>query len=159
MGILFYGIANVESAFSLDIPRLRTLPEGYAVYYVVRFVVYKLELYVLLLAANNLARAVIVNAAGAKKRFGITRPERIEFLQVVLELAGDVLEIYHGGYVETCLGLLVAYVLLHIFFETAFEFRHVIRLHGHAGSISVPAEVLKQVAATLHGLVYVESGH
>ena len=52
--IFFDGIANVEGAARLDVARLRTLSEGYAVHNVVRLVVHQFQFDVFLSASHHL---------------------------------------------------------------------------------------------------------
>ena len=61
VGVFFYGVADVERLFCLDVACLRALSEGDTVHHVVRFVVYQLQLDVLLVSSYYLACTIVVH--------------------------------------------------------------------------------------------------
>ena len=113
----------------------------------------------LLILAHHLTCSVVIHVVGAEQRSGVARTVRRKLLKVVEQFLGDVLEVDHRLDVEYRLCLFGQDVLVNIRLETLFESRDILHLHRETGSIGVTAEVGEQVAATLYGLVDVESRH
>ena len=113
----------------------------------------------LLLSAHHLARAEVVYVFRAEERFRVTGAEGAELLQFAVHLLSDVPEVYYGVDVERRLGMLGAYMLLHILLEASAELLHVVPSQSQSGGIRMSAEIHQQVAAALYSRVYVEARH
>ena len=105
VGVLLEGVTDVERLLGLDILSLLALTESNAVEHFVREVIDKFELDMLLTATHHLARTIIAHIAGAEKGLGIFGTVRREFLQVVEELAGYLMETDLGIYLYDRVGL------------------------------------------------------
>ena len=135
------------------------MSEGDTVHDDVAFVVHEFQFYVFLVSSYNFACSVVIDIACAEVRLWILGSEGLESLQVIVELAVYVVEVQHVVNLQYGICLLGQYVVVHILFEAALEFLYVLRLQGQARRIGVSAEVLQYVAATLYGLVDVETCH
>ncbi len=105
MGILFNGVADIKRTLGFDETYMRTLSEGDAVHYIIRFVVYQFQLDMLLITPHYFTGTVIIDIMRTEYRFRIIRTIRIEFLQVIKEFRRNIPEIYLciDIYDRTCL--------------------------------------------------------
>jgi hypothetical protein len=108
--ILCYGVADVEGSLGLDEAGVAALAEGDAVEDIVGLVVHQLQLDVLLAASYDLAGAVVIDIVCAEEWLWIFRSEGAQFLEVGVELGGDVGEIELGIDAQRGLGLLFLYL-------------------------------------------------
>ena len=60
MGILFNGVADIKRTLGFDETYMRTLSEGDAVHYIIRFVVYQFQLDMLLITTYYFAGTIII---------------------------------------------------------------------------------------------------
>ena len=110
----------------------------------------------LLLTANHLAGAVVVDTDGAEHGLGVAGTKGRKLLQVVMETLGDVLEVDDSIDVEHGLCLFGLYVLIDIMLEATAKLRNVIPTERQSGSVGVAAEVDEHVATALDGRIDVE---
>ena len=105
------------------------------------------------------AVAAVGDVLGQEYRVVVPWPERLELLQEAEELRGYLAELQFGVYLgdrgQHLFGDLFPDELVDAFDEL-FQVRF---LEGEAGSIDMPAEILKEVCAAFDGFVQVESGH
>ena len=94
--IILNGVANVKRLFRLYILRLTALTECNTVEHRVGFVVNKLKLYMLLLAAYDLACSIVAHIICAEHRLLVIGAVRCEFLEVVEEATAYLVEVYFG---------------------------------------------------------------
>ena len=90
--ILLKGITDIKRLLGLNELGLTALAESNAVENLVRQVVDKFKFYMLLTATYNLTCSVIAHIVCTEERFGVMRTMRIELLEVIEELAGNLVE-------------------------------------------------------------------
>ena len=122
-------------------------------------VVYQFKLDVLLVAAHDLAGAVVIHMVGAAHGLLVVGPEGLKLLEVGKQFVGDVLKTDDSIDVEDGLGLCRLYVLLYVGLEPALELLHMFGLHAQTSGIGVTAKILQQVAAAGDGTVHVKACH
>ena len=135
------------------------MSESYSVDYVTRHTVNQFKLDMLLIPAHHLACAVIIHIVCAEKRAWIARAVRCKLLQVAKQLFRYVLEVNHSLHVKYRLSLLGQDMLIHISLKTLLECRNIFHLHRQTGCIRMTAEIVQKVAATLYGVIDVETSH
>ena len=159
VGILLYGIYDVEAALALYEKCGATLSEGNAVHHVARLAVNKFQLDVLLHPSHHLARSVVIDIVSAEERFRVTGTMRSKLFYVGEHLLCDIFKVNFLLNVENCLRLLWQYVLIDIFLEALPESRYVLDFHGETCGIGVSSKILQEVAAALYGIVNVGGGY
>ena len=112
---------------------------------------------VLALHADQFGVAVVAYAVGREDRGRVAGAERLEAVEVFAERGGDVREEQFAVDIHLRHEHLRVDVLLDIGVEPAREFLDVLGSHRQPGGIHMPAEVLQQIRARLHGLVKVEA--
>ena len=157
MAVLFDVINDVEGTLRLDVSRLRTLPEGYAVHHRAALGIDKLQLDVLLVASHNLACAEVIDLLRAEKRLLIVGAVWRKALDVGHNATGNVAKIDDGINAQDGTGLFRLNVFLDVLLEAMAKLGNVLCRHTQAGSVCVAAKVLKQVGTTLDGLIDIEA--
>jgi hypothetical protein len=157
--VVLEGIADVERLFGLDVFGLTALTERYAVKYSVGLVVDKFKLDMLLTTTYDLTGTVVADIAGAEYGLGVVGAMRRKLLHIGEELAVYLLELKFGIYLDNGSCLLGQYVVGNELFETLCKGLDVLYFQREAGCIGVATEVVEQVAATLHGFIYIETGN
>ena len=125
MAILFNVINDVESSFGLDVACLRTLTKGYAVHDIATLAIHKFQFYMLLIAPNHLAGAVVIDLTGAEEGFVVVRTIGSEAFQVGCDATIDVTEVDDGIDTQDGISLLGLDMLPDILLEAMPESRDI----------------------------------
>ena len=100
MGVLLFGVTNIEWFAGVDMFEKLTHLKCAAIHDIFRLAIYQIQYHVFVLFSNKAACSVIGYTPGAENRLLVSRAERIKLLRHIKEIGCDFIEIDFCIYVD-----------------------------------------------------------